>query len=86
MRRMILFLLTVSILNAGVFSAIEGFTFEEREPKYKYTIDTAGINPRIYEFTTKTDKNIICIVVFSSSDKSSVPALQCIDRKLRSEK
>ena len=71
----------VSSAQAGVFSTVSGMTMEEVEPLSSYTIDTAGVNPRVYEFVPKNDKTKLCIVVFGNADGGvSIPAMQCFKR------
>lgn len=83
MKKIILSLLATGLVaQAGVFSTISGMTMDERKPIHAYTIDTAGINPRIYEFTPKSASNKICVAVFiSNGHDGSAPALQCFDKK-----
>jgi hypothetical protein len=82
MKKILLLVTTIGIYSyAGMFSTMSGMTMEEIKPLSSYTIDTAGINPRVYEFIPKNDKTKLCIVVFGNSDKLSVPAMQCFERK-----
>lgn len=67
--------------SAGMFSTVSGMNMPEIKPSNGYTIDTAGFNPRIYEFTPKFDSNKICIIAFSSSDGSSSSQMDCFDKK-----
>jgi len=56
------------------FSGIVGSTtFSTLETK-KFTIDTPGINPRVYEFDTKSGFH--CIALFRDSTDTA-PAMQC---------
>ena len=78
-----LIILTLTISQAGMFSTVSGMTMEEIKPNSSYTIDTAGINPRIYEFTPKANPDKICVVVFGNADGGvSIPAMQCFDKKI----
>lgn len=83
MKKLILSVLATGLVaQAGVFSTISGMAMDERKPTYAYTIDTAGVNPRIYEFTPKSASNKICVAVFISNGAGgSAPALQCFDKK-----
>ena len=66
-----------SISHAGLYSTISGMNMDEVKPKAEYTIDTAGINPRVYEFYPKNLKNTICIVIFASSANGNTMSMQC---------
>ena len=72
-------LLTLAALavmaNAGLLSTLQGVAMDKVKIDHEYVIDTNGYNPRIYEWTTKSGMK--CIALFSSSSKSSAPALQC---------
>ena len=71
----------ISTLNAGMFSTLSGMAMKEVKPVASYTIDTAGINPRVYEFIPKNDKTKLCIVVFGNTNNNiSIPAMQCFTR------
>ena len=68
---------------AGMFSTISGFTMKEIKPKAEYTLDTAGFNPRVYEFVPLNDKTKLCVVIFGhASDRSGQSALtmQCFTK------
>ncbi|MGD8305879.1 MAG: hypothetical protein PVF17_04430 [Ignavibacteria bacterium] len=84
----ILFLVLFSVLTAkaGMFSTVEGLTMKEKKIDTKYTIDTNGFNPRVYEFTPVTQPKYTCIIVFSSSNDSSVPVMQCVRKTKLKEK
>ena len=66
--------------NAGMFSMVEGMSMPEIKPQAAYTVDTAGINPRVYEFNTKIKPIKHCVVFIASSDKMAAPTMQCFDR------
>jgi len=82
MKKIIFVILVLGFVsaNAGLFSMVEGMSMPEIKPQAAYTINTAGINPRIYEFNTKVKPIKHCIVLFASSGKTSVPAMQCFDK------
>jgi hypothetical protein len=80
------FILSVVIasLNAGMFSSVSGFAMKEVKPEHAYTLDTAGINPRVYEFVPKGDSSKLCVVVFGNpGDRCDVniQVMQCFERK-----
>jgi len=66
-----------TVANAGLYSMVAGMSMKEVKPKASYTIDTAGVNPRVYEFTTRVKPIKHCIVLIASSDKMVAPAMQC---------
>ena len=67
-------------LQAGAWSTISGMGMDERKIETAYTIDTPGYNPRVYEFKTKTNPNVLCVVIFGNNEDDS-PALQCVKTK-----
>jgi len=77
---LVLLLGSLSAIFAGnLFSQISGMTWDEVKTN-KYTIDTAGINPRVYEFIPENAKDHLCVIVFPNSDgkhTAAVPAMQC---------
>ena len=81
MKKILLILSLFLYSNAGVFSTMSGMAMKEIKPVASYTIDTAGINPRVYEFIPKNDTTKLCVIVFGNSDKLSVPAMQCFKRE-----
>jgi hypothetical protein len=74
-----LFVLVLSA-NAGMWSMVSGMTMKQIKPQAAYTVDTAGINPRIYEFDTKVEPIRHCVVLIASSDKLAAPAMQCFKK------
>ncbi|MFK5937407.1 MAG: hypothetical protein QM497_03325 [Sulfurimonas sp.] len=76
---MVLTLSTIvaATLDAGMYSMISGMAMKEVKPQASYTIDTLGVNPRVYEFNTKVEPIRHCIVLIASSDKMAAPAMQC---------
>ena len=79
----LLLLLTPLSLQAGVFSAVSGFSMKEIKPTATYTVDTVGVNPRMYEFKSQTIPNTVCVIAFTtaSSDSSSTFQMECIKTK-----
>ena len=73
----VLFSVIAVTVNAGMFSMVEGMAMKEIKPQAAYTIDTAGVNPRVYEFNTRVKPIMHCIVLIASSDKLAAPAMQC---------
>ena len=72
------------VAQAGMFSAVSGMTMKEIKPTQEYTIDTAGLNPRVYEFTPQGDPSRYCVLVVLSGDEPS-STLQCY-KKTQKEK
>jgi len=65
---------------AGVFTSISGWTADKIQPDNYYTVDTAGENVRVYEWTPKGAKYIQCISMFTESSKKS-PNTQCFRKQ-----
>jgi hypothetical protein len=72
----VFFSVVVVTVNARIFSMVEGITMKEIKPQAAYTIDTARINQRIYEFNTRIKPIMHCIVLIASSNKLSAPTMQ----------
>lgn len=66
--------------NAGMFSMVSGMSMKEIKPQASYTIDTAGINPRVYEFDSKVKPIMHCVVFIASSEKMSAPTMVCVKK------
>jgi hypothetical protein len=73
MKKLLILALIGASAQAGMYSIVSGMSMDEIKPKAVYTIDTAGVNPRIYEFTTKTSPKKACILVVVGDE----PTLQC---------
>ena len=73
--------LSAMVANAGMFSTVSSMGMDEKKVSSEYKIDTVGFNPRIYEFTPTGNSDYVCVALFSSSDKSSTPVMQCIPKK-----
>jgi hypothetical protein len=69
--------LLIVTASAGLFSTVSGMRLKEIKPTSSHTLDTVGFNPRIYEFTS-SNKDMYYVLVFSSSDNSSTPTMQCV--------
>jgi len=80
MRKLILIMVLALSANAGMWSMVEGMNMKEFKPDAAYTIDTAGINPRVYEFDTKVKPIRHCIVLIASSSKMAAPTMQCYQK------
>ncbi|NPA54739.1 MAG: hypothetical protein GXO40_00015 [Epsilonproteobacteria bacterium] len=55
-------------------------SFKKTVNTFSYTIETTGINPRVYEFDTQGYPRMHCVVIFRDDPKTS-PAMQCIETK-----
>ena len=76
MKRIIVLALLTSFATAGLFSTVSGLSMEEKKTDKEYTLDTAGVNPRVYEFTPETAPHMQCIlIVLNAVEPSST--LQC---------
>jgi len=80
MKKLLLIVLVAISANAGIFSTISGMTIPEIKPTEAYTVDTAGINPRVYEWRSKADSSMMCAALFSNAAEegtSSAPSMFC---------
>jgi uncharacterized protein YxeA len=78
MKKILAILVLALSLNAGLFSTMQNLNMDEIKTN-AYTIDTAGYNPRIYEFTPKGDKSKLCIMAFGNS-KNGSPTIFCFTK------
>jgi hypothetical protein len=81
----LLLIVCISTFSFGgnIFSQVSGMTLPEIKADNVYTLDTAGINPRVYEFTPKGKPDYLCIIVFpnaSGDNSTSVPVMQCLKK------
>jgi len=78
MRYVLLIALAVAAFpaNAGLFSSLAGMSLEEKKPLKAYTLDTLGINPRVYEFKPVNAPDRLCVLVVGQGDSSRM-VLQC---------
>jgi hypothetical protein len=79
MKKIILIFGIISFSFAFNWNAIVG-VFKKTVNTLSYTIETSGINPRVYEFDTQGYPRMHCVVVFRDDPKTS-PAMQCIKTK-----
>jgi len=79
MMKKIIFLIIAINLFGGVWTRIGGLGTKEIKPDHTYTLDTIGENPRIYEFTPRSNPNYTCIIVYTESNYKS-PVMQCIPK------
>jgi len=84
MKKILLLVIVAIAANAGnLFSSLSGMAMTE-EKTNKYTIDTVGINPRVYEFVPQSAKDHLCVIVFPNSDgkhTAAIPTMQCFKTK-----
>ena len=76
-------ILAISASAGNLFSTISGMTMDEIKPT-SYTVDTAGLNPRVYQWTPVGLPNFVCVALFPNADGKSVaavPAMQCFKGK-----
>ena len=81
MKKLLIVLVFTIYSYAGMFSTMSGMAMKEIKPVAEYTIDTVGINPRVYEFIPQNDNTKLCVVVFGNSDRLSAPTMQCFKRE-----
>jgi len=54
--------------------------FKKTVNTLSYTIETSGVNPRVYEFDTQGYPKMHCVVIFRDDPRTS-PAMQCIETR-----
>jgi len=54
--------------------------FKKTVNTLSYTIETSGVNPRVYEFDTQGYPRMHCVVIFRDDTRTS-PAIHCIETK-----
>jgi hypothetical protein len=79
-------ILATSSFAGNFFSTVSGMTMKQVKPEASYTVDTAGFNPRVYQWETKLGDGtkVTCIALFPNSDGkdvAAIPAMQCIKHK-----
>ncbi|NPA87377.1 hypothetical protein [Caminibacter pacificus] len=79
MKKLIFAVILASFSFAFNWNSIVG-VFKKTVNTLSYTIETSGINPRVYEFDTQGYPRMHCVVVFRDDPKTS-PAMQCIETK-----
>jgi len=79
MKKFIFLLSLISFSFAFNWNSIVGL-FKKTVNTLSYTIETSGINPRVYEFDTQGYPRMHCVVIFRDDPKTS-PAMQCIETK-----
>ena len=74
-----LFFISIILTNIFAFqwSTLVGF-FKKTVNTLSYTIETAGVNPRVYEFDTQGYPRMHCVVIFRD-DPRSAPSMQCVE-------
>jgi len=79
MKKIIFITMFSASLFAFNWNSIVG-VFKKTVNTLSYTIETSGINPRVYEFDTQGYPKMHCVVVFRDDPKTS-PAMQCVETK-----
>ncbi|WP_456480076.1 hypothetical protein [Nautilia sp.] len=79
MKKLIIFALIATFSFAFNWNSLVG-VFKKTVNTLSYTIETSGINPRVYEFDTQGYPKMHCVVVFRDDPKAA-PAMQCIETK-----
>jgi len=79
MKKSVMLLSLISFSFAFNWNSIVGF-FKKTVNTLSYTIETSGINPRVYEFDTQGYPRMHCVVIFRN-DTHTAPAIQCIETK-----
>lgn len=76
-------LLSTSLFAGNLFSTISGMAMKEVKPEQAYSVDTAGLNPRVYTWTQNlvNGVKVQCIAMFPNSDgkhTAAIPTMQCL--------
>ncbi len=79
MKKLIFFTILSSFTFAFNWNSLVG-VFKKTVNTLSYTIETSGINPRVYEFDTQGYPRMHCVVIFRDDPKAA-PAMQCIETK-----
>ena len=79
MKKLIFTILFASFSFAFNWNSIMG-VFKKTVNTLAYTIETSGINPRVYEFDTQGYPRMHCVVIFRDDPRTS-PAMQCVETK-----
>ena len=79
MKKLIFSAVLVSFSLAFNWNTIVG-VFKKAVNTLAYTIETSGVNPRVYEFDTQGYPRMHCVVIFRDDPKTS-PAMQCVETK-----
>ena len=79
MKKAVIVALLATFSFAFNWNSIAGI-FKKTVNTLAYTIETSGINPRVYEFDTQGYPKMHCVVVFRDDPKTS-PAMQCVETK-----
>ncbi len=79
MKKLIFTIIFASFSFAFNWNSIMG-VFKKTVNTLAYTIETSGINPRVYEFDTQGYPRMHCVVIFRDDPKAA-PAMQCIETK-----
>ena len=82
MKKLFLFMFLLgTMLHAGFFSTAQGVLMDSEKADTEYTLDTNGINPRVYEFTPKANENMTCLYIVISGKNEVATNLQCFIKK-----
>jgi len=79
MKKLIFTILFASFSFAFNWNTIVG-VFKKSVNTLAYTIETSGVNPRVYEFDTQGYPRMHCVVIFRDDPRTS-PAMQCVETK-----
>lgn len=71
-------IMAVALQAGGVWSLVKNSGLEVMKP-LTYTMEVSGVNARVYEFTPKSDKESICIAVFTSE----IHQLSCYKKEVK---
>jgi hypothetical protein len=70
--------LSPALAQAGLWDSIATSDFPEVKPEAHYKLDVYGYDARVYEFRSQSDKNVLCVAVFSGGNTNGFQ-LQCVN-------
>jgi hypothetical protein len=66
-----------SIADADVWTYFKNKSLEAGVTEHAYTVPTTGLDVRVFEFTPKSNPNMICVMAFG---QTNAVGLQCFEK------
>jgi hypothetical protein len=66
------------LAQAGFWDSIATSDFPEVKPEAHYKLNVYGYDARVYEFRSRSDKNVLCIAAFSGGNTNGFQ-MQCVN-------
>ncbi len=76
MKYLLLLLLAISA-NAGLFTTVDTWNDLEVKPDKRFTVNTSGLNPRVYVFTVPNSKPTMQCIQSYVESKYKAPVMFC---------